>query len=96
MFAWEDAAHRGAEGVPADIRVFILDDHELVRRGLQELLEGEGFLVVGSSGSAIIGRPMVMKSARPCCSTASPSSGVRATASCFRLKCRGPRGYQLC
>jgi DNA-binding NarL/FixJ family response regulator len=34
------------------IRVFILDDHELVRRGLQELLEGEGFEVVGSSGSA--------------------------------------------
>lgn len=35
------------------IRVFILDDHELVRRGLQELLEGEGFQVVGSSGSAV-------------------------------------------
>ncbi|MFB9857093.1 response regulator [Paenarthrobacter aurescens] len=34
------------------IRVFILDDHELVRRGLQELLEGEGFVVVGMSGSA--------------------------------------------
>jgi DNA-binding NarL/FixJ family response regulator len=34
------------------LRVFILDDHELVRRGLQELLENEGFLVVGMSGSA--------------------------------------------
>lgn len=34
------------------IGVFILDDHELVRRGLQELLEGEGFVVVGMSGSA--------------------------------------------
>jgi DNA-binding NarL/FixJ family response regulator len=34
------------------IRAFILDDHELVRRGLQELLEGEGFVVVGMSGSA--------------------------------------------
>ncbi|MDR6636880.1 response regulator transcription factor [Paenarthrobacter nitroguajacolicus] len=34
------------------IRVFILDDHELVRRGLQELLETEGFEVVGMSGSA--------------------------------------------
>jgi two-component system response regulator DevR len=43
-----------AEGtVPELIRVFILDDHELVRRGLQELLEGEGFVVVGSSGSAV-------------------------------------------
>jgi DNA-binding NarL/FixJ family response regulator len=34
------------------LRVFILDDHELVRRGLQELLEGEGFEVVGTSGTA--------------------------------------------
>lgn len=53
MDAGEDSGHRAAEGAPADIRVFILDDHELVRRGLQELLEGEGFLVVGSSGSAV-------------------------------------------
>ncbi|MDQ4489917.1 response regulator transcription factor [Sinomonas sp. ASV486] len=34
------------------LRVFILDDHELVRRGLQELLEDEGFEVVGTSGTA--------------------------------------------
>lgn len=34
-------------------RVFILDDHELVRRGLQNLLESEGFVVVGASGSAV-------------------------------------------
>jgi two-component system response regulator DevR len=34
------------------IRVFILDDHELVRRGLRELLEGEGFEVLGDTGSA--------------------------------------------
>ena len=40
-------------GTPAaPIRVFILDDHELVRRGLRELLEGEGFEVVGTSGTA--------------------------------------------
>lgn len=37
---------------PPALRVFILDDHELVRLGLQELLEGHGFSVVGSSGSA--------------------------------------------
>ncbi|PYI64753.1 DNA-binding response regulator [Arthrobacter livingstonensis] len=37
----------------APITVFILDDHELVRRGLKELLEGEGFKVIGSSGSAL-------------------------------------------
>jgi two-component system response regulator DevR len=35
------------------IRVFLLDDHELVRRGLRELLEVEGDIeVVGESGSA--------------------------------------------
>jgi len=53
MFAWADAGLKSPDGVPAVIRAFILDDHELVRRGLQELLEGEGFLVVGSSGSAV-------------------------------------------
>ncbi|NHW47886.1 response regulator transcription factor [Paenarthrobacter sp. MSM-2-10-13] len=47
----ETSGHRtDSPGEP--IRVFILDDHELVRRGLQELLEGEGFVVVGMSGSA--------------------------------------------
>jgi len=34
--------------------IFLLDDHEIVRRGLRELLEGtEGFEVVGESGSAL-------------------------------------------
>lgn len=43
---------RQASGAPPAIRVFVLDDHELVRLGLQDLLEGHGFTVVGSSGSA--------------------------------------------
>src|SRR3954471_9047601 len=35
------------------IRVFLLDDHEVVRRGLRDLLEADGDLdVVGESGSA--------------------------------------------
>jgi two-component system response regulator DevR len=35
------------------IRVFLLDDHEIVRRGLKDLLEQEGDLtVVGEAGSA--------------------------------------------
>jgi two-component system response regulator DevR len=43
----EDAA------APPVIRVFLLDDHELVRRGIRELLESEGdIVVVGESGSA--------------------------------------------
>jgi two-component system response regulator DevR len=37
----------------APIRVFLLDDHEIVRRGIRELLEGEpDILVVGESGLA--------------------------------------------
>src|SRR6478736_3179345 len=37
----------------APIRVYLLDDHEIVRRGLRELLESEGdIVVVGESGLA--------------------------------------------
>lgn len=45
----------GQAGEPSarPLRAYILDDHELVRRGLRELLEDEGFAVVGESGSAI-------------------------------------------
>jgi two-component system, NarL family, response regulator DevR len=36
------------------IRVYLLDDHEVVRRGLRDLLESEGdIVVVGESGSAV-------------------------------------------
>lgn len=42
----------GASRHQEPLRVFILDDHELVRQGLRDLLEGEGFVVVGESGSA--------------------------------------------
>lgn len=35
------------------IRIFLLDDHEIVRRGLRELLEGTGEMeVVGEAGTA--------------------------------------------
>ena len=34
------------------IRVYLVDDHEVVRRGLRQLLEDEGIEVVGASGSA--------------------------------------------
>jgi DNA-binding NarL/FixJ family response regulator len=37
----------------APIRIYLLDDHEVVRRGIRELLESEpGFEVVGESGLA--------------------------------------------
>jgi len=36
------------------IRIFLLDDHEIVRRGLRDLFEAAGdFVVVGESGSAV-------------------------------------------
>jgi two-component system response regulator DevR len=40
--------------VPSDpIRVFLLDDHEVVRRGLRDLLESDGDIeIVGESGTA--------------------------------------------
>ncbi|MDJ0320906.1 response regulator transcription factor [Pseudarthrobacter sp. PS3-L1] len=46
----EESAGAGEE--QAALRVYLLDDHELVRRGLRELLESEGLDVVGMSGSA--------------------------------------------
>jgi two-component system response regulator DevR len=45
----------GPAPVPAGrrLRVYLLDDHELVRRGLRDLLEGEGDIeVIGESGLA--------------------------------------------
>ena len=43
----------GTPGGTDPIRVFLLDDHELIRRGLTELLESEGdIVVVGESGLA--------------------------------------------
>ena len=38
--------------VAESITVFLLDDHELVRRGLRDLLEAEGIEVVGEAGTA--------------------------------------------
>src|SRR5580704_5409302 len=44
--------HRG-KIVPMTIRIFVLDDHELVRTGLQTLLEGEDDMeVVGQAATA--------------------------------------------
>lgn len=45
----------------APIRVFLLDDHELLRRGLRDLLEREGDLeVVGEAGNARQGVGMIL------------------------------------
>lgn len=44
----------------APIRVFLLDDHELVRRGLRDLLESSGFDVVGEAGTTAEGRVRIL------------------------------------
>ena len=42
------------------IRVFLLDDHEVVRRGLRELLEADGDIeIIGESGSAAEARSRI-------------------------------------
>jgi two-component system, NarL family, response regulator DevR len=36
------------------VRIYLLDDHQIVRRGLRDLFESEdGFVIVGESGSAV-------------------------------------------
>lgn len=45
---------------PAPIRVYLLDDHELVRRGLHDLLSAEPDIeIVGESGSAVSARAQI-------------------------------------
>ena len=51
--ALSKVADADAEVSPDPIRVFLLDDHEVVRRGLRDLLEAaDGIEVVGEAGTA--------------------------------------------
>lgn len=51
MAVTNEQAEAGDDGV-GEIRVFLLDDHEIVRRGLRELIESEeGLTVVGDAGT---------------------------------------------
>jgi two-component system response regulator DevR len=45
---------------PEHVRVFLLDDHELVRRGLRDLVERAGFEVVGEAATAAEGRVRIL------------------------------------
>jgi DNA-binding NarL/FixJ family response regulator len=42
------------------LRVFLLDDHELVRRGLTDVFESAGFEVVGQAGTATEAVPRIL------------------------------------
>jgi two-component system, NarL family, response regulator DevR len=44
----------------AALRVFLLDDHELVRRGLMDVFESAGLEVVGQAGTATDAVPRVL------------------------------------
>ena len=49
-----DGTGEGGSSITKTIRVYLLDDHEVVRQGLRALLEGaEDIEVVGESGSAV-------------------------------------------
>jgi two-component system response regulator DevR len=47
------AAAAGVLPGPGPVRVFIVDDHELVRQSLRDVLEGEGLEVVGECWSGV-------------------------------------------
>ena len=49
----DDSTHLTATGGNAAIRVFLLDDHEIVRRGISDLVDAEpDITVVGEAGTA--------------------------------------------
>jgi two-component system response regulator DevR len=49
----DDPTELSAAGPAEPIRVFLLDDHEIVRRGIADLLEAEdGIAIVGEAGTA--------------------------------------------
>jgi two-component system response regulator DevR len=50
----------GSSQATSAVRVFLLDDHELVRRGLRDLVERAGFEVVGEAGTAAEGRVRIL------------------------------------
>ena len=84
----DDASRHLERTCPAVIRVFLLDDHEVVRRGVRELLESADDLeVVGEAGTAAEAlhgcrprRPM-----SPCSTSACPTAtGSRCAATSAR------------
>jgi two-component system response regulator DevR len=50
----------GTSADAAKVRVFLLDDHEVVRRGLRDLAERSGLEVVGEAGTAAEGRVRIL------------------------------------
>ena len=48
----DDSAPLTADSTDSAIRVFLLDDHELVRRGIADVLEADGIVVVGEAATA--------------------------------------------
>jgi len=76
------------------IRVFLLDDHEIVRRGLRELLEAEGDIeIVGEAATAeeAHGRIPATPPTSPSSMSGSPTAtGSRSAATSARRTPRSP------
>ncbi len=51
---------RTTEHVPAAVTVFLVDDHELLRRGVREVLEAGGAAVVGESATVADAVPRIL------------------------------------
>src|SRR5207248_671877 len=63
VYGWEGARPAAVSAAPA-IRVLLVEDHELYRQGLDEMLRGEGFAVVGQAGRGDDGVALALR-ARP-------------------------------
>jgi DNA-binding NarL/FixJ family response regulator len=59
-----DATHAG-DPAPARIRVFLVDDHEIVRRGVADLLESEGDLIVVGEAATVAEALVRVPAVRP-------------------------------
>ena len=59
-----DATHAG-DPAPTRIRVFLVDDHEIVRRGVADLLESEGDLIVVGEAATVAEALLRVPAVRP-------------------------------
>ena len=48
----DDSASLSRDSTDRAIRVFLLDDHEVVRRGIADVLEADGITIVGEAATA--------------------------------------------
>ena len=77
-------------GHAATIRVFLLDDHEIVRRGVRDLLDAEpGITVIGEAGTAAsaLARIPALNPTSPSSTSASPTATASPSAATCAPRC---------